>query len=140
MRRFFVVVALLVLWPAGLAWAQTIEHATVETVFAVDGLGGVSGVSDDDRYILVQDAIGTYRLDVTTRSRVRVDVDSGGNPLAPRPFPLALSPDGSRALLERYVGDADEPQLLIRGIDAGVTTAYDIPDPQPTCPGSEQIE
>ena len=144
LARLALVLTLLTLMLVDSAYAQVttaeVEHAAVVNLFAVSDVGSVTGVSDDDRYVLGVGADGAYRYDATTGSRVRVDVYADGTPISPSAYTSYLSSDGTRALSVRYVAGADEPQLLLRDIDHGYTTLYDIPDPQPTCDGSETIE
>src|ERR1700755_1241142 len=58
-----------------------VEHAQVEDLFAAPDGSLVTGVSDDDRYVLVSGSDGLYRYDTTNGERVRVDVYADGTPV-----------------------------------------------------------
>jgi lysophospholipase L1-like esterase len=110
-----------------------VEHAQVEDLFAIPDGSLVTGVSDDDRYVLVSGSDGLYRYDTTSGERVRVDVYADGTPVGGYVSSSRLSADGSKALFFLYEPDVSPPKALLRNIDGQYTTVYTIPDPQPQC-------
>lgn len=129
--------------PSGVALAAVattdVEHAVVENVRSVPAAYAVKGVSDDDRYVLTTGFDGVYRVDVTTGARVRVDVYADGTPVAGSTSWAWLSSDGAKALSMIYVAASAVLQVLVRYIDDGYTTVYELPEPQPECGGYGQV-
>jgi lysophospholipase L1-like esterase len=128
--------------PAAAAVASAdVEPAQVEDLFTAPAGSTVTGVSDDDRYVLVTDSGGgVYRYDTTTGERTRVDVYADGTPTGGTVFSPRLSADGSKALFFRFRSGSVPPSALVRHIDAGYTTVYELPDPQPDCPEQFTLE
>lgn len=136
-------VGILAAVPPGMALAAVpttdVEHATVENVRSVSGASSVRGVSDDDRYVLTTGSEGVYRHDVKAGARVRVDVYADGTPVDRSTSWAWLSSDGTKALSMRYVTASRLWQVLVRHIDEGYTTVYELPKPQPDCGGYGQV-
>jgi lysophospholipase L1-like esterase len=109
-----------------------VEHAHVDDLFTLSGGGYVGGVSDDGRYVLVDGSEGVFRYDTTTGQRVRVDVYADGTPPPEGGTWARLSADGSTAMSLLYRENRPQ-EVLMRHIDDGYTTVYEIPDPQPEC-------
>lgn len=116
-----------------------VEHAHVDDLSTVSGEGNVNGVSDDGRYVLVDGSGGVFRYDTTTGQRVRVDVYADGTPPEGGGTWARLSADGSTAMSLVY-RDYRPQEALMRHIDEGYTTVYEIPDPQPECGESFTLE
>jgi lysophospholipase L1-like esterase len=117
-----------------------VEHAQVENLTPAPGAYAVTGVSDDDRYVLVAETDGVFRYDTTTGQRIRVDVYSDGTPPASTGLWPRLSADGSKAITFLSSFDGRPPKVLLRNIDGQYTTVYEIPDPQPQCGEEFQLE
>ncbi len=124
--------------PSAAATTGEFVTPTQSDVMPVSTSTRVTAATADGRFVVLTDGGGTWRVEIATGERIRLDVLTDGSPLTDASH-FAITDDGNKAFFVVWPSDWSLPKFAIRVLDANTTTVYPFPIWSSDCPASYRV-